>query len=107
MPAPLTPLQSAADEAIRSWPDARAKGVFGHRGFVRNGKMFAFFAHEGVAFKAAAEVDAEVLYDSGLAMPFVYNGTMEMRGWPVIPLTTDDHLSPALTAVRAAYEHVG
>jgi TfoX/Sxy family transcriptional regulator of competence genes len=104
MSAPLTPLQSAADATIRSWPDVRAKQVFGHRGFVHNGKMFAFFAEDGLAFKAETLAAAEELYTSGAAAPFIYNTDMEMRAWPVLPLPDDAHLSAALGAAWEAYE---
>ena len=107
MPAPLNELASAADEAIRSWPDVRAKNVFGHHGYVRSGKMFAFVAGDGMSFRAADNASAEKLYEAGAAAPFVYHGEMEMRGWPVIPLASDKDLASVLTAVREAYEMVG
>ena len=107
MPAPLDPLQAAADDAIRSWPDVHAKQVFGHRGYVRNGHMFAFVAERGMAFKATSAEEAEALYAAGTAEPFVYGGSMEMRGWPVVPVRTETDLSEALTAIRGAYENVG
>jgi TfoX/Sxy family transcriptional regulator of competence genes len=107
VPQPLSALQQTADEVIRTWPDVRAKQVFGHRGFVRNGKMFAFFADSGLTFRATHPEDAETLYDAGLATPFVYNGSMEMRGWPVVSLRTESDLSDGLTAVRVAHENVG
>lgn len=106
MPAPLEPLQAAADEVVRTWPDVHAKQVFGHRGFVRGGKMFAFFADGGLSFKAARTEDAEALYAAGSATPFVYSGSMEMRGWPVIAVRTESELADALTAARSAYENV-
>ena len=107
MSAPLDPLQSAADAAISSWPDVRAKQVFGHRGYVRGGKMFAFVADDGLSLKAASAAVAEALYTDGSAHPFVYNGSMEMRKWPVLPLATDEDLAEALSAIRDAYENLG
>jgi TfoX/Sxy family transcriptional regulator of competence genes len=107
MPAASDPLQAAADEAIKCWPDVRAKNVFGHRGFVRGSKMFAFFAHDGLSFRAASAQEAEALYASGTAKPFLYNNAMEMRGWPVLPISSDEELTSALTAARGAYESVG
>jgi len=73
---------------------------------VRDGKMFAFIAPDGLAFKAAPEV-AEPLYESGAAAPFVYSGTKAMRGWPVIALGDDAALERALCSAREAYEAVG
>jgi TfoX/Sxy family transcriptional regulator of competence genes len=107
MSDPRDTLQSAVEDVITSWPDVRAKQVFGHRGYVRNGKMFAFLADDGLSFKARTAEEAEALYESGAATPFVYNGSMEMRGWPVLPLATDDQLPSALTAAQTAYENVG
>jgi TfoX/Sxy family transcriptional regulator of competence genes len=107
MSDPLDTFRSAIEDVITSWPDVRAKRVFGHRGYVHGGKMFAFLAEGGLAFKAARPADAQALYDSGAATPFIYDGTKEMAGWPVLPLTTDDELSAALTAAQSAYEHVG
>jgi len=106
MPAPLSPLESTADEAIRCWPGVRAKNVFGHRGFVRDGRMFAFFAEDGLAFKAQRRT-AEALYAAGLATPFAYGGGMQMRGWPIVPLANAEQLADALTAAHDAYEGVG
>jgi len=107
MPTPLSPLQTAADEAIRTWPDVHAKQVFGHRGFVRSGKMFAFFADNGLSFKAATLEDAEALYAAGSATPFIYSGSMEMHQWPIVSMRTESELADALTAARSAYENVG
>ena len=106
MAGPLQPLEAAADEAITSWPDVRGKQVFGHRGYVRAGKMFAFIAEDGLSFKSPTKIEAEALYSAGAAKPFVYHGEMEMRGWPVLPLANDTDLAEALTAVRSAYENV-
>ena len=107
MPEPLSPLLTAADEAIKSWPDVRAKQVFGHRGYVHGSKMFAFVVGDGLSFKTAKVDDAEKLYATGAATPFVYNGSMEMRAWPVLPVRDEAELSSALTAARGAYESVG
>ena len=107
MPAPLSPLLTVADEAIKSWPDVRAKQVSGHRGYVRSSKMFAFVVGDGLAFKIAKVEDAEKLYAAGTATPFVYNGSMEMRAWPVLPVRDEAELSGALTAARGAYETIG
>jgi TfoX/Sxy family transcriptional regulator of competence genes len=106
MATPLDPLQSAADEAIKSWPDVRARNVFGHRGYVRGGKMFAFIADDGLSFKAANGAEAEELYAAGRAKPFIAGADMVMHGWPVLPLATDEHLAEALSAAREAYEGV-
>ncbi len=106
MTAPLDPIQTAADETISSWPGVRTKQVFGHHGYVRAKKMFAFIAPGGLAFKAAAKI-AEPLYASGAAVPFVYGPSMEMRGWPVLPLVDDTSLTRALSAAREAFESVG
>ena len=107
MTASLGPLESAADEAIRTWPEVRVRSVFGHRGYLRGSKMFAFVAEGGLSFKAASTADAEELYEAGEATPFVYNGSMEMRAWPVVPLAIDEQLADALSAARDAYERLG
>jgi len=104
MPASLDPLQRSVDEIVSAWPEVRAKQVFGHRGYVRAGHMFAFLADSGVAFKAVP-AHAEKLYASGVAHPFVYGGAgAEMRGWPVVPLASDDDVTNALTRVQTAWE---
>jgi hypothetical protein len=101
---PLDPLESAADDTIKSWPDVRPKQAFGHRGYVHGGKMFAFIAEKGLSIKAANAAHAEALYAAGAAVPFEYGEGMEMRGWPVLALGSDAELSAALEAAWEAYE---
>jgi hypothetical protein len=103
-PQVLDPLQQAADEVVSTWPGVKGKNVFGHRGYVRDGHMFAFMAEAGLSFKAASSDSAEAMYAAGSAVPFMYNGTMEMRGWPVLPLVTDSDPAAALDALNQAYE---
>ena len=100
----LDAMQMAADEVIACWPNVKPKQVFGHRGYVRSGHMFAFMADAGLAIKAASASDAETLYEARRAEPFVYNDTMEMRRWPVMPLGNDTELTDALSGAREAYE---
>lgn len=100
----LDAMQAATNEVIASWPNVKAKQVFGHRGYVRSGHLFAFLAESGLAVKATSDGDAEALYQSGQAEPFVYNGTMEMRRWPVVAIGNDTDLASALSLARAAYE---
>ena len=102
----LDPRQTAVDEVVASWPDVRAKQVFGHRGYVRGGKMFAFIADAGVSVRTFSDAEAAALYARDGVVPFVYNPGMEMRAWPVLPLRSDAELDAALSAVRAAYEAV-
>jgi len=99
----LSPLQSAVDEVATSWPDTRGKQVFGHRGFVRNGKMFGFLADGGVAIKIMAGPESDALYAIEGVHAFAHSG-MDMRAWPILPLADDVDLETALTALRAAYE---
>jgi hypothetical protein len=106
-PQILDPLQQDADEIVSAWPGVKAKNVFGHRGYVRDGHMFGFMADTGVSFKAGSKDAAEALYARGRAAPFMYNGTMEMRAWPVLPLTDDADLAAALDALQEAYEAAG
>ena len=81
----------------------RAKQVFGHRGYVRAGKMFGFQASEGVAVRTFSGNDAGALYARDGVAPFIYNGTMEMRAWPVLPLQDDAQVADVLTALQEAY----
>lgn len=99
----LTPLQTAVNEVATSWPEARAKQVFGHRGFVRNGKMFGFLADDGIAIKVMAGAQSDVIYALEGVHAFAYNA-MEMRAWPIMPLRDDADLEAGLTALREAYE---
>lgn len=102
----LTPLQAAVDEVVSAWPEVRAKGVFGHRGYVRAGKMFAFQADEGVSVKAMTPDQARDLYAREDVVPFEYTPGMKMTAWPVLPLRTDAELDDVLSLVRRAYESV-
>lgn len=99
----LTERQATVDAVVTEWPDVRAKPVFGHRGYVRNGKMFGFLAMGGAAAKVLAGPETDALYRRDGVQAFAYSG-MEMRGWAVLPLRSDDELSLALDALRSAYE---
>jgi hypothetical protein len=102
-PQELNSAQQAVDEIVAAWPDVRAKQVFGHRGYVRSGKMFGFHAGQGVAVRTFAQSEAEALYAREGVVPFVYNESMEMRGWPLLPLRSDAEITFALTALQEAY----
>lgn len=99
--------QQAVEEVVTAWPDVRGKQVFGHRGYVRSGKMFAFIADTGVSVKTFSAEESELMYARDGVTPFVYNPGMEMRAWPVLPLRSDAELDAALSAIRQAYESLG
>jgi len=103
---PLSPLLAAVDEVVTSWPAVHGKNVFGHRGWVRAGTMLGFVADDGVAIKALSRQHADALYARPGARPFVYNGSMEMRGWPVLPVAGDSDVSDALSELQRVYEAV-
>lgn len=96
--------QSAIDEVVTAWPDVKAKKVFGRRGYVRSGTMFAFLLDGGVSVRTFTAEQSDALYSRDGVEPFVYRPGMEMSAWPVLPLRTDEELADALTAVRTAYE---
>lgn len=102
-PEELSEAQSRIDATVIEWPEARVKMTFGHRGFVRNGKMFGFFAEGGLAVKAWASDDAPDLYAHDGVVPFAYNG-MPMRAWPILPLRNEAEVETALTALSDAYQ---
>jgi hypothetical protein len=97
------PLLAAFDEVVTSWPEVHGKGVFGHRGYVRGGKMFAFLADGGVSVKTPGEADQEVLYARATVHPFAHSG-MPMRVWPVLPVRTQAELDEVLDLARRRYE---
>ncbi|MDZ4168145.1 MAG: hypothetical protein U1E26_00625 [Coriobacteriia bacterium] len=99
----LTARQQTVDATVTEWPEVRAKPVFGHRGYVHNGKMFGFMADGGVAVKVRAGQDADELYGLDGVHAFAHSG-MEMRAWPVLPLRTEDEMEQALTALHSAFE---
>jgi TfoX/Sxy family transcriptional regulator of competence genes len=100
--APMTPLSAAVDEIVTAWPEVKARPVFGFRGYVRAGKMFAFLTGDGVAVKAAGAF-ADELYARPGVVAFAYNG-MPMKQWPILPLPDDDALDDVVTNARRAYE---
>ena len=102
--APLTPVLAAFDEVATAWPDVKRRPVFGHRGYLRAGKMFAFVVGQGVAVKAAGAF-AEELYAHPGVVGFTYNDT-PMKGWPVLPLAADAELDGVIEAARRSYESV-
>jgi hypothetical protein len=103
---PLPSHLSALDEVVTSWPDARAKNVFGHRGWVRNGTMLGFIAENGVSVRALSPQHAEALYARPGTKPFVYNGAMEMTGWPVLPVANDADVSAVLSELKRVYDSI-
>jgi hypothetical protein len=102
----LTEAQSLIDATVVEWPEVHAKQAFGHRGYVRHGKMFGFVVGEGVAIKAWAGEEAEALYARDGVTSFSHSG-MEMRAWPILPLRTEEETEAALTALQHAYERAG
>jgi len=99
----LTSAQSAVDATVVEWPEVRAKGVFGHRGYVRNGKMFGFLADEGLAVKVRAGAEADELHARDGVHAFSHTG-MEMRAWAVLPLRSEAEIESALSALQSSYE---
>jgi hypothetical protein len=107
MSDPLSDVLAAAfDEAVMSWPEVRAKGVFGYRGYVRGKAMFAFLTPGGAAVKVLADDERVRLLGFEGAALFAYNG-MPMKGWAVLPLRSDVDLDAVLQEARLAYEAVG
>ena len=94
--------QLTIDEVVTSWPEVKGKSVFGHRGYVRGGRMFGFLHPEGVAVKAWAD-EAEELYALDGVIAFSYNG-MEMRAWPILPLRNDEDVDVVIERLHHAYE---
>jgi hypothetical protein len=101
----LSPLQRDVDEVVTTWPEVKARNVFGHRGYVREGRMFGFLALDGAAMKASDDGHAEALYARDGVVAFTYNG-MPMRGWPVLPLRDGADLDAAIEEMHRAYEAV-
>jgi hypothetical protein len=100
---PLDPRQETVDGVVTSWPGVKAKNVFGHRGYVRDGRMFGFLARGGVAVKALTPEDADALYSRDGVVAFTYN-EMPMKGWPILPLRDDSELEAALTELDRCYQ---
>jgi TfoX/Sxy family transcriptional regulator of competence genes len=98
----MSPLAATIDEVVTAWPEVRARPVFGHRGYVRAGKMFAFLAGTGVAVKAA-DAFAEKLYARPGVVAFAYN-EIPMKGWPILPLQEESAIDDVIENVRQAYE---
>lgn len=99
------PLLWDIDDVVKSWPDVKAKQVFGHRGYVRSGKMFGFIAEGGAAVKVVSDEDAAELFARDGVKPFAYSG-MEMRGWAVLPIRSKSDVDDALSWMSRSYEGV-
>jgi hypothetical protein len=93
---------ATVDEVVTSWPEVKGKNVFGHRGYVRSGRMFGFLHPNGVAVKAWAD-EADELYLLEGVTAFSYNG-MEMRAWPILPLRTDAEADEVIQRLHHAWE---
>lgn len=105
--SPSPPLEGryvTVDEVVTMWPDMKGKNVFGHRGWVRAGRMIGFVADSGVAVKALSDAHSAELYARTRVKPFFYNGTMEMRGWPVLPLAGDADMNEVLSELKRVYD---
>ena len=100
----LTPLQSAFHEVVTAWPEVAARPVFGHRGYVRAGKMFAFVVGDGMAVKASGTFAGELYARPGV-VPFVVN-EMPMQQWPILELRDDAGLDDVLEQARRSSESV-
>jgi hypothetical protein len=100
------PRQLVIDEVVTAWPDVRAKQVFGHRGWVRGGKMFGFLAGTGAAVRITAAMDGMAIMSREGVTAFAYNG-MPTKGWAVLPLDSDTELDAAVELERQAYDSVG
>jgi hypothetical protein len=99
-------LEAAFDDTVTSWPEVRAKGVFGYRGYVRGKAMFAFLTPVGVAIKALSDSERARLLGFRGAECFAYN-ERPMKGWVVLPISSDADLDPVVQEARLAYEGVG
>ena len=104
---PLPPHLAAIDEVVTTWPDVHGKNVFGHRGWIRAGKMLGFIADRGVAIKALSDDHATELYARRGVRPFVYSGSMEMTGWPVVPVGSAADVSEVLSELQRVYDAIG
>jgi hypothetical protein len=102
---PMSPLTADVDEILLQWPEVKARPVFGYRGYVRAGKMFAFLAGAGVAVKAAGTFGDELYARPGV-VAFAYNGK-PMIGWAIVPLPDESALDGVLDDARRAYDSVG
>jgi hypothetical protein len=101
---PLPPFLATVDEVVTTWPGVRSKMVFGHRGWIRAGKMLGFVADEGVAIKALTGAHSAELYARPEVGPFIYNGSMEMTGWPVLPVTEPGDVDAVLSELQRVYD---
>jgi hypothetical protein len=99
-------LAAAFEDAVTSWPEVRAKGVFGYRGFVRGKAMFAFLTPGGAAVKVVSDEERARLLGFEGAVLFAYNGK-PMKGWAVLPLCSDSDFDAVLQEASLTYEAVG
>ncbi len=104
--APIDESQTRLDEVVTAWDAVKARAVFGHRGYLRGRKMFAFLAEGGAGVRITSAMDADAILGRKGVVPFAYND-MPMKGWAVLPLRSDAELDAALDLVRQAYETVG
>lgn len=105
-PRPLDDSQSVVDGVVTEWPDVTAKNVFGHRGWLRSGRMFGFAADEGVAVKLTETIDAGgVVSRDGVAL-FAPDG-QPMKNWAVLPVRSEVEVDDAIGLLRTAYEDLG
>jgi hypothetical protein len=102
---PMSALTTAVDEVVTAWPEVKARPVFGYRGYVRAGRMFAFLAGGGVAVKAAGAFGDELYARPGV-VSFAYNG-MPMKGWAIVPLLDESALDGVIDDARRSYDSVG
>jgi hypothetical protein len=100
------PLLAAFDEVVTAWPEVHAKAVFGHRGYVRGSKMFAFLLEGAVSVKMSDDAALEELYAREGVEPFSH-AEMPMRAWPVLPLREDPDLDEVVEQARRSYEAAG
>ena len=100
------PLQLALDAVVAEWPDVNAKQIFGHRGYVRTGKMFGYLADDGVSVKLTSAMDADEVMSRDGVTAVQHHGEKPTKGWATLPLRNDADLDAAVDLLHRAYETV-
>jgi len=96
-------LRTAFESAVMSWPQVRAKKMFGCPCYQAGGKLFAFLVNGGLVLTHLPASDRGLLEEK--FTPAVFQANQKaVPGWPQAPFVNKGDLTALLPFIRASYQ---